>query len=181
MERFLKWEPDAVRRAAALACALPRRLDADVFRAVVDCAEEEAETLYDWLRGMPFVSEHGERVQYHDVVRAPMLRMQRRRSPRRWAQRHGRLAETFGGWRAERRGPGRSLGGRGVAGTPAGRGVSPAVRGERTALPFVLGGVVRACGRGGGGPPLGTDAGGGRSGHPRRGGDGLGPGTAARP
>ncbi|MFE1882508.1 tetratricopeptide repeat protein [Streptomyces diastatochromogenes] len=149
VERFLKWEPDAVRRAAALACALPRRLDADVFRAVVDCPEEEAEALYDWLRGMPFVSEHGERVQYHDVVRAPMLRMQRRRSPRRWAERHGRLAETFGGWRAEREGG---------LGDPwadeewrelrLAEAYHRLCAGERAALPFVLGGVVRACGRG---------------------------------
>nr|WP_107092964.1 ATP-binding protein [Streptomyces sp. MMG1121] len=102
VERFLKWEPDPVRRAVALACALPRRLDADVFRAAADCPEDEADALYDWLRGMPFVGERGERVQYHDVVRAPMLRLQRRRSPRGWARRHGRLAETFGAWRHER-------------------------------------------------------------------------------
>ncbi|MEU1401554.1 tetratricopeptide repeat protein [Streptomyces sp. NPDC005728] len=149
VERFLKWEPDPVRRAVALACALPRRLDADVFRAAADCAEDEAEALYDWLRGMPFVSERGERAQYHDVVRAPMLRLQRRRSPRKWAERHGRLAETFGGWREERQ-----------AGLPdpwadeAWRELRLAeayhrlCAGERTALPFVLGAVVRACGQG---------------------------------
>lgn len=101
VERFLKWEQDPVRRAAALACALPRRLDADVFRAAVGCPEEEADALFGWLRSLPFVSDRGDRVQYHDVVRAPMLRLQRRHSPRGWAERHARLAETFGGWRAE--------------------------------------------------------------------------------
>lgn len=103
VERFLKWEGDNVRRAAALACALPRRLDADVFRAAVDgiCADAEVPGLYGWLRGLPFVSDRGDRVQYHDVVRAPMLRSQRNRSPRGWAEAHGRLAETFAGWRAE--------------------------------------------------------------------------------
>ncbi|MFF7976784.1 tetratricopeptide repeat protein [Streptomyces sp. NPDC007905] len=147
VERFLKWEPDPVRRSVALACALPRRLDADVFRAVVDCPEAEAEALYDWLRGMPFVGERGDRVQYHDVVRAPMLRLQRRRSPRRWTQRHGRLAETFGRWREERQD--------GLAdpwADEAWRELRLAeayhrlCAGERTALPVVLGGVVRACG-----------------------------------
>lgn len=101
VERFLKWEADPVRRAAALACALPRRLDGDVFRAAVDCADEEAPGLFGWLRSLPFVSDRGDRVQYHAVVRAPMLRLQRNRSPRGWARRQQRLAETFTAWRAE--------------------------------------------------------------------------------
>lgn len=101
VERFLKWEPDPVRRGVALACALPRRLDADVFRAVAERPEDETEALYDWLRGLPFVTERGDRAQYHDVVRASMLRLQRRRSPRGWARRQRRLAEEFGRWREE--------------------------------------------------------------------------------
>lgn len=101
VERFLKWEQDPVRRAAALAGALPRRLDADVFRAAVDCSAEEAAPLFAWLRGMPFVSERGDGLRYHDLVRAPMLRSQRRLSPRGWAERHERLAEVFGAWRAQ--------------------------------------------------------------------------------
>ncbi|WP_162931183.1 tetratricopeptide repeat protein [Streptomyces sporangiiformans] len=104
VERFLKWEQDPVRRAAALACALPRRLDADVFRAAVECAEEEAEGLFTWLRALPFVSDRGDRLQYHDVVRAPMLRLQRLRSPRGWEERHRRLAEVFAQWRTEAEG-----------------------------------------------------------------------------
>ncbi|MFJ9816634.1 tetratricopeptide repeat protein [Streptomyces sp. NPDC101151] len=149
VERFLRWEPDPVRRSVALACALPRRLDADVFRAAADCPEAEADALYDWLRGMPFVSDRGERVQYHDVVRAPMLRLQRRRSPRGWARRHGRLAETFGHWRRERQD--------GLAdpwADEAWRELRLAeayhrlCTGERAALASVLGTVVRACARG---------------------------------
>ncbi|MEU0596769.1 tetratricopeptide repeat protein [Streptomyces sp. NPDC006393] len=101
VERFLKWEQDPVRRAAALAGALPRRLDADVFRAAVDCSGEEAAPLFAWLRGMPFVTERGDGLRYHDLVRAPMLRLQRRLSPRGWAERHERLAEVFAGWRAQ--------------------------------------------------------------------------------
>ncbi|WP_329572887.1 tetratricopeptide repeat protein [Streptomyces sp. NBC_01361] len=101
VERFLKWEQDEVRRAVALACALPRRLDADVFRAAVGCPDEDAATLYGWLRGLAFVSDRGDRVQYHGVVRSQMLRLQRHQSPRDWADRQTRLAETFGAWRAE--------------------------------------------------------------------------------
>ncbi|MFC9845752.1 tetratricopeptide repeat protein [Streptomyces sp. NPDC060223] len=101
VERFLKWEQDPARRMAALVCALPRRLDADVFQAAVDCPEAEVEGLFAWLRGLPFVDDRGDRVQYHDLVREQMLRLQRRRSPRGWAERHERLAEVFGGWREE--------------------------------------------------------------------------------
>ncbi|MEU6374381.1 tetratricopeptide repeat protein [Streptomyces sp. NPDC046909] len=99
VERFLKWERDPARRDVALLCALPRKLDEDVFRAAV--AGRDADGLYAWLRGLPFVSERAGRVHFHDVVRTAMLRLQRTRSPRQWADRHARLAETFGEWRAE--------------------------------------------------------------------------------
>ncbi|MFJ9347915.1 tetratricopeptide repeat protein [Streptomyces sp. NPDC101237] len=95
VDRFLKWERDPVRRAAALAGALPRRLDEDAFRSAVDGPGDQADALFAWLRGMPFVSEHGGRLRYHDVVRAPMLRLQRLRSPEAWTGRHTRLAEAY--------------------------------------------------------------------------------------
>ncbi|PSM43975.1 hypothetical protein C6Y14_06255 [Streptomyces dioscori] len=119
VKRFLQWEPDDTRRQVARVCALPRQLDADVFRALVGHpgggpdspdephasdelhAPDELHALYDWLTGLPFVGERGSRVRYHDVVRAPMLRLERRRSPRAWAGRHRRLAETFARWRTE--------------------------------------------------------------------------------
>ena len=51
VERFLKSEP-AVRRKVARICALPRRLDADVFRVlVVDRPDDELDELYEWLTG----------------------------------------------------------------------------------------------------------------------------------
>ncbi|MGI5398312.1 tetratricopeptide repeat protein [Streptomyces sp. CA-135486] len=93
VERFLKWERDPVRRSAALDGALPRRLNEDIFKAAV--AAEAAE-LFGWLRGLPFVSDRGGLAQYHDVVRAPMLRLQRALSPERWRAAHGRLAEAYG-------------------------------------------------------------------------------------
>ncbi|WP_460066738.1 tetratricopeptide repeat protein [Streptomyces sp. YKOK-I1] len=101
VERFLKWEQDPVRRAAALTCALPRRLDAEVFRTAADCPEERADALFGWLRGLPFVDDRGAQLRYHDLVREPMLRLQRRRSPRGWTERHDRLAEAFGRRREE--------------------------------------------------------------------------------
>ncbi|MFJ3642576.1 tetratricopeptide repeat protein [Streptomyces sp. NPDC090108] len=118
VERFLKWEPEPARRAVALACALPRGLDMDVFRAAVDTTDgpdgaggpgspgslgspgsaEETEALFAWLRGLPFVDDRGDRLRYHDLVRETMLRLQRRRSPQRWRERHERLAAVHGRW-----------------------------------------------------------------------------------
>ncbi|MEU6354818.1 tetratricopeptide repeat protein [Streptomyces sp. NPDC047072] len=106
VERFLRWEQDPARRAVALACSFPRRLDEDVFGATAEGeatdsgADGGATGSYSWLRGLPFVSERAGRVRYHDVVRAAMLRMQRTRSPQRWAQRHTALAGAYGRWRA---------------------------------------------------------------------------------
>ncbi|MES4906583.1 MULTISPECIES: tetratricopeptide repeat protein [unclassified Streptomyces] len=96
VERFLKWERDPVRRSAALAGALPRLLNEDVFQAVV---EDGAAELFAWLRSLPFVSGRGGPVRYHDVVRAPMLRLQRSGSPQRWSAAHTRLASAFARWR----------------------------------------------------------------------------------
>lgn len=93
VERFLKWEGDPARRAAALACALPQELDEDVYRAAVD--DEEARPLFAWLQSMPFVIDRGGHCRYHDVVRAAMLRLQRQQSPLRWQDQHTRLATAF--------------------------------------------------------------------------------------
>ncbi|MFE6486471.1 tetratricopeptide repeat protein [Streptomyces sp. NPDC057757] len=151
VDHFLKWEQDPVHRAAALACALPRRLDADVFRAAVDCPAEEADALFGWLRELPFVSDRGDRLQYHDVVRAPMLRLQRRNSPRGWAERHTRLAETFGRWRAETEAQldsGELWADDGWRELRLAESYHLLCAGARTALPVVLREVVDACNRG---------------------------------
>ncbi len=86
VERFLKWEPDVSRRQAALAGALPRRIDEDLLGAAL--GREDAADLFGWLIHQAFI--RGDR--YHDVVRAPMLRWQRQRSPQRWREAHARLA-----------------------------------------------------------------------------------------
>ncbi|WP_405635653.1 tetratricopeptide repeat protein [Streptomyces sp. NBC_01178] len=99
VERFLAGESDPVRRAAALACALPRRFDEDLVAVAVAAAKDGPYTvpeLYDWLHELPFVAErHSGRSRYHAVVRAPMLRLQRTGSPQRWKAGHDRLAEEF--------------------------------------------------------------------------------------
>ncbi|WP_107470969.1 tetratricopeptide repeat protein [Streptomyces sp. WZ.A104] len=93
VERFLAGESDPVRRAAALACALPRRFDEDL---VAVAAPDSPPGLYDWLHELPFVvAPHSGRSRYHGVVRAPMLRLRRTGSPRRWKETHDRLADAF--------------------------------------------------------------------------------------
>ncbi|MFE2216240.1 tetratricopeptide repeat protein [Streptomyces canus] len=99
VERFLKWETDPARRAAALALALPLQFDEDVYRAV---APPGAAEQYAWVRQLAFVTDQAGRCRYHDVVRAPMLRLQRLQSPNRWRAAHERLAQTFRTWRRKR-------------------------------------------------------------------------------
>ncbi|WP_055714113.1 tetratricopeptide repeat protein [Streptomyces torulosus] len=162
VERFLKWESDPVHRAAALACALPRWLDADVFRAAV--AEPDADgaagdsggapdALLAWLRALPFVTDRGDRIVYHDVVRAPMVRLQRLRSPRTWTERHRRLAAAFAGRRAATEAEA-GLTEDGLWGIERWREARLAetyhllCAGERGALPGALHDAVGACGEG---------------------------------
>lgn len=93
VERFLSGESDPDRRAAALACALPRRLDADLVAVAVP---DGGPGLHDWLIELPFVAgRHSGRARYHEVVRAPMLRIQRLASPQTWSAAHNRLADAF--------------------------------------------------------------------------------------
>ncbi|MEV7734999.1 tetratricopeptide repeat protein [Streptomyces sp. NPDC088921] len=100
VQRFLKPEPEPLRKVAR-ACALPRRLDADVFRVLMASTEDEMDSQYAWLTGLPFVAQRGGRLQYHDVVRVQMLRLERRRSRTEWTARHRRLAQAFAEWRED--------------------------------------------------------------------------------
>ncbi|MGW5650019.1 tetratricopeptide repeat protein [Streptomyces humi] len=92
VERFLKWETLPHRRTTALACALPLQLDEDLFRTI---APRAAADEYAWLRSLPFVTGEAGRCRYHDVVRTPMLRLQRTQSPTQWQQQHSLLADTY--------------------------------------------------------------------------------------
>lgn len=96
VDRFLKWEPDRDRRAAAVSGALPRRLDREVLTVAGGTADD-----FDWLRRLPFVVGHTDGHRYHDVVRAPMLRSIRREAPNDWTTRHHALAAHYASRRAE--------------------------------------------------------------------------------
>ncbi len=91
VERFLRWEDDPQRREVASMVALARWFNRDLLAALLDA--ELAGQLWEWLRTRPFVSDHPAGYQYHQVVRAPMLRLFRRESPESWHQRHQQLAE----------------------------------------------------------------------------------------
>ncbi|MEU7132960.1 tetratricopeptide repeat protein [Streptomyces sp. NPDC046261] len=96
VERFVQWITDPRQRETVLACALAPQLNEDVFAAA---APQEAQGLWSWLCGQPFVTGRGGFKQYHAVVRASMVRQQRTRSPQRWTAAHHRLADTHATWR----------------------------------------------------------------------------------
>jgi hypothetical protein len=99
VERFLRWEHDQQRRDAALMSALPRRIDADILGVLTGTTDARA--LFRWLCRLPFVSARAGRYEYHDIVRAPMIRIQRAQSPHRWRDLHRRLADAHRTWRDE--------------------------------------------------------------------------------
>ncbi|MFI6691309.1 tetratricopeptide repeat protein [Streptomyces sp. NPDC050433] len=96
VERFVQWITDHHQREAVRACALPLQLNEDVFAAAVS---PEAEGLWEWLCGQPFVGGRGDFKNYHAVVRASLVRQQRAHSPQRWTAAHVRLADTHAAWR----------------------------------------------------------------------------------
>ncbi|WP_405549286.1 tetratricopeptide repeat protein [Streptomyces globisporus] len=96
VERFVQWITDPKKREAVRACALPPQLNEDVFDAA---AGPEAEGLWEWLCGQPFVSGRGDHKHYHAVVRASMVHQQRTHSPQGWASAHIRLADVQAAWR----------------------------------------------------------------------------------
>ncbi len=98
VKRFVQWIGDPWQQEAVLACALPPQLNEDVFAAA---APQEAQGLWGWLCGQPFVSGHGDFKQYHAVVRASMVRRERIHSPQRWTAAHLRLADAHCAWRTD--------------------------------------------------------------------------------
>ncbi|MFF1725433.1 tetratricopeptide repeat protein [Streptomyces sviceus] len=97
VERFLKWERDPAHRDTILACALPLRIDDDICRILAPAAGDGLRR----LRELPFLTGQPGRYQYHDVIRSPMLRLQRSHSPANWHRRHTELAMAFANWRRE--------------------------------------------------------------------------------
>ncbi len=93
VERFLKWEKDEAQRKIALQAALPRLLNQDVLAVLQGSAE--VERLFGWLKSRSFVVQHPDGWQYHAIVRAQMLRYQRRLSLSTWERLHGQLAAFY--------------------------------------------------------------------------------------
>jgi tetratricopeptide (TPR) repeat protein len=93
VERFLSWVDEPERRQVALNAALPRRLNRDVLAVLT--GEERAQSLFVWLKGMPFVEKRGDAWVYHEVVRNQLLRYKRQESPRGWADLHELLVRHY--------------------------------------------------------------------------------------
>ncbi|MBD2247675.1 hypothetical protein [Nostoc sp. FACHB-888] len=77
----------------ALNAALPRILNRDILRLLVD--ESVANDLFEWLKELSFVVKHPEGWQYHNIVRELILRYQRRISPQEWKAQHIQLANYY--------------------------------------------------------------------------------------
>lgn len=95
VELFLRQITDPELRATALAGALPLELDEDVLRVALGNDESVPGVPYDWICGLPFVYDRAGKTHYHEVVRAAIVRVQRRRSPQGWRMKHQRLADHF--------------------------------------------------------------------------------------
>ncbi len=93
VERLFQHVDDTAHRRAALDAALPRFLDEDVVARVAPNADAEA--LFRWLRGMPFVVEQNRRWVYKPRERELTLHHKRRMSPQGWTDVHDRLADMY--------------------------------------------------------------------------------------
>jgi tetratricopeptide (TPR) repeat protein len=100
VERFLRWENDPGRRVAAIIGALPRTFNQDVL-AIITPDDKDVRELFSWLCGLSFVSQRSGSWRYHDVVRFPMLRLQRAQSPSQWRANHVTLAQAYAKWATE--------------------------------------------------------------------------------
>jgi tetratricopeptide (TPR) repeat protein len=97
IERFLKWEGDPQKRALALSAALARQLNKDVLAVIA--GDEDKDALFEWIRKLPFVTDHAGRCIYHSIVRASMIRVLRIESPQGWLDQHRNLASRYREWR----------------------------------------------------------------------------------
>ncbi|WP_181770735.1 tetratricopeptide repeat protein [Amycolatopsis pittospori] len=95
VKRFLHWVPEEAKQKIAATASLPRVLDEDVLGVLT--GKETAGETFRWLRELPFVGRRELPVRYHPVVRGPMVRMERGRSPGEFAEHHRKLAEYYEG------------------------------------------------------------------------------------
>jgi len=94
--RFLKWEHEPAKRKIAITAALPRTLNQDMLAAIAP--SDRASELFDWLRGLPFMTRRAGKWAYHEVVRAAMLRLQLAQSPSEWQSNQNTLAQANRRW-----------------------------------------------------------------------------------
>ncbi|MFD5096496.1 tetratricopeptide repeat protein [Amycolatopsis thailandensis] len=94
VDRFLHWVPEKRLQDIAATAALPRMLDEDVVGILT--GPDQAAEIFRWLRELPFAGRRELPVRYHPVVRGPMVRLERGRSPEEFADRHRKLAEHYG-------------------------------------------------------------------------------------
>jgi len=94
VERFLKHIKNPIHRKLALEAALPRKLDKDIITCLVG-KDEDADTLFEWLRNRPFVQKRGGHWAYHPMVREIMMRHQRELSQVDWEKIHQQLAKWY--------------------------------------------------------------------------------------
>ena len=99
VKRFLHWVPDKAKQKIAATASLPRVLDEDVIGVLT--GKETAGETFRWLRELPFVGRRELPMRYHSVVRGPMVRLERGRSPAAFAERHRKLSEYYEGRCAE--------------------------------------------------------------------------------
>lgn len=92
-EQILQAVPDPARHDIVVTAALPRYLNEDVLG--VQAPSQDAVELFKWLRSLWFVNQHTNCWTYHDIIRLPMLRYHRARSPRRWRDSHKSLADYY--------------------------------------------------------------------------------------
>jgi len=99
VDEFLRSLADPVRKRVAVAAALPRVLNQDVLAEVAGA--KEAQELFGWLRGLPFINPRRGSWAYHEAPRAALLRLQKAEAPREWTSRQNALAQAHERWASE--------------------------------------------------------------------------------
>ncbi|MCX7594372.1 MAG: tetratricopeptide repeat protein, partial [Fischerella sp.] len=93
IEHFLKWVEDPTQRQAVVNAAIPQCLNQDILAKLRE--KQEADGLFNWLKGMPFVEERSDGWVYHDVIKTQILHHKLLSSPQSWVQLHGKLADYY--------------------------------------------------------------------------------------
>lgn len=93
VSHFLAWVTDPIRQGALLEAAIPRRINVDLLAQLVGRAN--AEEVFQWIRGLPFVEERAGECVYRKAVRADLLRYLRRELPERWGSLQAQLATYY--------------------------------------------------------------------------------------